>query len=129
MNKAMQKFLCDQLDPNPQLWEKRIYKATDCGAWIKLEENAITFGSIVEGSNYDVTPIQVKWPFAREEFWDALELVERAANRIWLETHGCDECAERWGWVDEYGFVLEGCDGITPVHPDCTTCYGQGVVI
>jgi len=128
MNKVMRDFLCKQLDPNPELWAKRIYKATDCGAWMEAKENTITFGSIVEGSHYDVTPITITWPFSKIEFWDALEQVEREATRIWNETHGCEECASRWGYCDCNGEV-EGCDGITPVHPQCQTCGGEGVVI
>jgi hypothetical protein len=129
MNKQMREFLCDLLDPNPKLWQKRIYKATDCGAWIDTKDDTVTLGSIVEGSHYDVKPITITWPFTAIQFWDTLEQIEKGADQIWNETHGCEECASRWGFCDDNGFEVKGCDGMTPVHPDCETCNGNGVVI
>ena len=129
MNKEMVRLLKEMLGEEPGLWEKRVYKATDCGAWISAGKDRVTLGSIVEGSHYDVTPKSLEWPFTSEEFWDALEQIEQEAQQIWEDTHGCEGCAAKWGYLDENGMKIDGCDGFTPIHPDCLQCKGEGVII
>jgi hypothetical protein len=122
-------FLCDQLDPDPTLWAKRVYKGTDCGAWITVKGATVTLGSIVEGSHYDVNPRALAWPFTKEDFWNALEEIEQEAQTIWDDTHGCEGCAEKWKFIDDNGFPVEGGDGLTSIHPDCPECKGEGIII
>jgi hypothetical protein len=96
MNEELKEFLCRQLDPNPELWSKRVYKGTTCGAWIKVEASTVTLGSIVEGTCLEVGPIVLTWPFPPALFWNTLEEIEDEAEKIWKLTHGCDGCAEKW---------------------------------
>lgn len=129
MNKAMRKFLCEQLAPNPESWASVVYKKTTCGAWMTAGQSSITIGSIVEGTDCEVAPVTLSWPFTPAKFWNTLEEIEDEADRIWHETHGCEGCAEKWMYVDHGGDPITGCDGMTPTHPDCPCCGGAGVVI
>ena len=98
-------------------WSKSLYKGTACGAWLALlDHQTIQVGSIVEGSEYEVDPNDLVWPFTREQFWDTVQDIEDQCQEIWMDTHGCEKCAE-----------LTGEDG--PVHPDCPECEGLGIVI
>jgi hypothetical protein len=94
--------------------------------------------SIVEGVDAEVSPVRVEWDpenRSRDEletdFWEAVTYVDECADAIWMDTHGCDECARLWGYVaeDDFGLPCEGYDGITRVHPECTICDGEGVAI
>lgn len=64
--------------------ERNTYKHTKCGAWITqpLQLDGITVGSIVEGGA-DCTPKTIAYPFELNEFWNALENIEKQADEIW----------------------------------------------
>lgn len=76
-------------------------------------------GSIVEGTDAEVEPVEVALPCRRRDLTRAVDLVEQAAAAIWRETHGCETCAARQGvaW-----------DDLCPCDPDCPECGGEGVV-
>lgn len=116
---------------NPKGWSKLLYKSTECGAWMNFPEcNQVQVGSIVEGVDQYAETKTLTWPFTREDFWSAVEEVEQECRGIWNDTHGCEECAERHGFIDpQSGMEISGCDGMTPVHPDCKECEGKGVSI
>ena len=128
--------------------DRNTYKYTNCGAWVVeqkeereyaslfLEESmspryyshstGLTVGSIVEGVDYDCTPVTVTYPFELDEFWEALKAVEDQADEIWKDTHGCDKCWEepvpnQWG--DEVEF------GAWPINEECKTCKGEGTIV
>lgn len=96
----------------------------------------IHVGSIVEGCDVGVEPICIDLldeafeepAMAVAAYNAALEAVEKEADAIWMDTHGCATCAAHWkaeGWI--HG--AEGCDGITPVWEDCPDCDGDGAII
>lgn len=101
---------------------RRVYKMTDCGAWGEVELDEATgrwwfrVGSIVEGSDREVGPVEVELPCRRREIWRAIEEVEEGAAEAWDATHGCETCAERLGEVG-------------PIDPECPDCDGEGVVL
>jgi hypothetical protein len=95
---------------------RRVYKGTDCGAWVSYQETGVKVGSIVEGCDYGTGVYELTYPFDIKEFWGKLTEVEEDATRIWNETHGCEDC---------YPDNSEN----TIVNPDCLTCEGSGVVI
>jgi hypothetical protein len=71
-------------DTNTINWSKIIYKSTDCGASLTFPfYGVVCIGSIVEGAEYDCEGVQLKWPFTRETFWDAVKDVEDQADIIW----------------------------------------------
>lgn len=100
--------------------KRSVYNYTDCGAWINCDESGIRVGSIVEGTEDEVEPVKLTYPFSLNQYQQAVESVESEAQLIWMETHGCTGCNQLYGWtVDDYG----------PVHPDCEQCGGRGVPI
>ena len=92
--------------------ERATYKYTNCGAWITQDEEGILVGSIVEGCDHGTEVHGVNYPFEIDDFWKVLELVEKEAEEIWNDTHGCGE---------------ENIEtGSTAINPDCKTCEGEG---
>jgi hypothetical protein len=107
--------------------ERNTYKYTDCGAWIqeKTEDRVdyesphieefndaptyehpigLTVGSIVEGVDYDCTPVTVTYPFELDEFWQALQAVEDQVVRI-LEEQEREQQVEQHviiSWQDRH---------------------------
>lgn len=78
----------------------------------------ISVGSIVEGVDYDCDTIKLEDDeFTTDAFWEAVESVNKQADEIWKETHGCDDCFD----------YPEG--ELHPIDPDCDTCHGEGAII
>ena len=114
------------------------------GTWKELDEQGvviteISVSSIVEGvdqctdTHYiDCDGLTFEPADIRNYFWDAVEAVNLEAHEIWQETHGCETCAKHWHseghTLGEWG-SFEGCDGITPIWPDCPDCEGSGAII
>jgi len=71
-------------------WAKSVYKGTDCGAWIRVEHDTVSLGSIVEGSDFDTDTISLQWPFTEKCFWDALDEIELEADIMWREANELD---------------------------------------
>jgi hypothetical protein len=78
------------------LISKWVYKGTDCGAWVKFDEQGIIVGSIVEGSDaefsqrIDLSGIGMDDSGAEElnkRFWSALEEINQLAVDEWNECH------------------------------------------
>jgi hypothetical protein len=92
-------------------------------------ETVFRVGSIVEGTDAEVKPEEVRLPATGDDIDYAICLVEERARDIWDDTHGCEECgrlhALRFSITDEY--VWE--PGATEVHLECTKCDGMGVSI
>ena len=69
-------------------------------------------GSIVEGTDAEVTASPVYLPCEAKDLDDAVQYIEDETSLVWNQTHGCDDC---------------GMDG--GINPDCETCGGEGEVI
>lgn len=67
--------------------EKAIYKGTECGAWIIFDEEGVSIGSIVEGSEAEVGPEHLAYPFVSERFWEELEEINITACELWEEAN------------------------------------------
>ena len=98
--------------------KRATYKYTSCGAWIAEENEGILVGSIVEGCDHGTETHTLNYPFEIDCFWKALESVEKEAEEIWNDTHGCKDCGDEC--VDT---------GYTPINPECKTCEGEGIII
>ena len=72
-------------------------------------------GSIVEGTDAEVFPETVALPCTGAQIDKAIECVESAANDLWQDTHGCEDCN-----TDEHDHRI---------NPECESCGGDGVVI
>jgi hypothetical protein len=107
-------------DPTEASIAKRIYRATECGAWLKITDDAtnVEIGSIVEGVDGPTAgPEVLTFPFTVPEFDAAVQTVEDQASEIWNATHGCEQC----GPEDDGGY--------RHVNPECAGCKGEGVII
>ena len=66
--------------------KRSIYKYTDCGAWIDWDDNRVTIGSIVEGSDAEFSktflfPVEV----SRIDNW--FDELERLTDEAWYEAN------------------------------------------
>jgi hypothetical protein len=69
-------------------------------------------GSIVEGTDAEVTASPVYLPCTADDLDNAVQYVEDETSLVWDQTHGCDDC---------------GMDG--GINPDCETCGGEGAIL
>ena len=99
--------------------KRATYKYTSCGAWIAEEDDGITIGSIVEGCDEGTSVYTLAYPFEIDLFWDTLDKVDKEAEKIWNDTHGCEDC----------GIVSELHEGLHAINPECKTCEGEGIII
>lgn len=71
----------------------RVYKNTDCGAWVKFTETGIILGSIVEGSEAEVDTDELTFPFTSEDYEKTIEHIECEVDILWREAN-CEESEE-----------------------------------
>lgn len=67
--------------------KRRVYKDTDCGAWLEIDwdEPSCRVGAIVEGTDAEIEADKLIWPFTKEQLNAALKYVEERADEIWVE--------------------------------------------
>lgn len=65
--------------------EKRIYKYTDCGAWIEFHDWGISLGSIVEGCDFGTAtyPLYYSDKFTEKDIQDRIDAIEAEADALW----------------------------------------------
>jgi hypothetical protein len=108
-NGEMAEMLTNMLGrDDPEGWSKSVYKGTDCGAWLTVNCQSVTVGSIVEGSDVEIDPITLDWPFTESQFWAALEAIELEADFYWKRDNST------WFYVD-----------FTPVDKPAQRFYGS----
>ena len=74
--------------------EKQVYKAYPCGPWINFHDGHIEIGSIVEGSDVEVGPHELWYPFTLADYNKMLDVINFAACEAWKEANedeGSDE--------------------------------------
>lgn len=103
------------------------------GTWKDMDDQAVLVtalmvGSIVEGVDQCTQDIVIEVQQLDEDpegfhkrFYAALSEVEREAESIWDETHGCETCAKH--------FEINLDKELSPVWTDCPHCLGSGAVI
>lgn len=64
---------------NEESASKAIYKGTECGANIQFFDDGVILGSIIEGSDVEITRPKLEYPFTSEEFWDTLDEINDEA--------------------------------------------------
>ena len=143
--------LCEEFDADTVgALYRRVYKGSACGMSMGVElvgqghlycedlykvtveslrskearATAIMLSSIVEGVDETTSTQVIDTPEATtDDFWTAADRVEAEADDIWMQTHGCEDCAAHWGVDFEYEC------GAIPVWSDCPGCGGSGTVI
>jgi len=87
-------FSVDETLPEAEvksLIEKNVYKFTDCGAWIKFMDNGIELGSIVEGSDAEVSSDPLIYPFPEIDIEETIDYIEREASWLWTEANESED--------------------------------------
>ena len=83
-------------EPSEKSISRRVYEDTACGAWLAVVTCATTLGplvwgvkvgSIVEGSEACVEPVELQFPFSHEKWREAIADVEHEADRLWNEAN------------------------------------------
>lgn len=95
------------------------------GTWADMAKRGerithLSVGSIVEGVDFDCETIEVPvHPLIdlRKRLYGAVEAVNREADYIWSQTHGCPECKTEGEW------------GHPAINPKCKACKGEGVIL
>jgi hypothetical protein len=73
-------------------FQKALYKGSEAGIWVKAkQQDQITIGSIVEGSDAEAAPITLTWPFTDKEIWAAVQELNDEACALWGEANCEDE--------------------------------------
>ena len=91
----------------PAKFGRSVYKYVDCGPWVcyltedddvyymdATKENVtnencvgVSVGSIVEGSEVGLGPIEMRFPFEEDAFWTNLEDINYEASVEWEEAN------------------------------------------
>jgi hypothetical protein len=80
-------------EPTEASLSQRVYKDTACGAWLEIAHNedgtlwGVRVGSIVEGSDACVDPVELRFPFSEKDWSEAIDYVEGEASLLWDEAH------------------------------------------
>ena len=108
-------FLNFDSESYEEVLSQAVYKATQCGAFLKINNQyAIQLGSLVDECDLSTETYTLVWPFSPTEFWETLDEIEGEAAYIWDQTHGCECCHTEGEWGHE------------AIDPLCKNCKGQG---
>ena len=100
--------------------EKATYKYTnDGGPWITHTDISVRLGSNVDGVDQVTDVMVLFYPFEMEKFWEERDKIEKQAEEIWNETHGCEDC----------DIVSKFDEGLHAINSECKTCNGEGIII
>jgi len=77
-----------ECEPDQDHISRRVFKETECGAWIEVTETGVKLGSIVEGSDVEIEASFLSFPFTSDDYDDAIQYVEGEAEREWLLANG-----------------------------------------
>lgn len=80
---------------DPEQLHHHIYKYTDCGAWIEWDDEWVTIGSIVEGSDAEFSE-SFHFPVDSETLDVWITQLEQLCDEAWHEANDDD-----WGESNE----------------------------
>ena len=66
--------------------ERDMYKYTACGAWIFCDDEGVTVGSIVEGSDAEFSN-SFFYPFSSDDFDSWIDELEMLVDEAWHEAN------------------------------------------
>lgn len=74
----------------------RIYKYTDCGAWIEFNDKGIKIGSIVEGCDFGTVIYTLNYAdnFNSKDIQDRIDAVESEADALWIWANAMNDGEE-----------------------------------
>ena len=83
MNVEMMNLLTTMFETdNVDVMSKRLYKGTEAGLWLRVGEDCVHIGSIVEGSDVEFHE-KLSWPFSAKEFFDVADHINEEACMEW----------------------------------------------
>lgn len=85
--------LCAYLGCEEDELERALYKYTECGAWTKWDDNKVSIGSIVEGSDAEFSR-DLYFPFESETYDAWIDELEDLTDEAWHEANGFEELEE-----------------------------------
>lgn len=78
--------------------KRRLYKATDCGAWIGFHLGGIELGSIVEGADFGTATYALSYPFTGADVDVRIKAIEAEASAIWEWANVLKDRTGRKNW-------------------------------
>jgi hypothetical protein len=64
---------------------RELFLETDLGVWATIHPDGITLGAIVEGSEAEIGPYRLVFPFTAQQFRGILQLIQaEAADMFWV---------------------------------------------
>jgi hypothetical protein len=67
-----------------------VYKYTDCGAWVAWNDNGVTIGSIVEGSDAEFSE-SFLFPVESDTLDAWINELEQLCEEAWIEANGDED--------------------------------------
>lgn len=117
---------------------RSLYNYTTCGIsfYWNTGANYVSVAGYCEGSDGDIPPIVLKFPFTGEAFDEAVEQADNDGEEEWNRTHGCPLCfrhdgltPEKINEIQESDEEVEGFDWEErPIDTDCPACEGDGII-
>ena len=87
---------CDHVGVDVQHIKRATYKYTDCGAWIEWDDDSISIGSIVEGSDAEFART-FHFPTTMEAIDAWFEELEYLTDEAWREANfDFDDDGKEW---------------------------------
>lgn len=62
--------------------ERTLYKQTSCGAWLRVDGDKVTVGSIIEGSDAEVEAVALTFPFSVVDLEHTIAWVDDRATEL-----------------------------------------------
>ena len=90
--------LAQALETTVERLKRDVYKYTECGAWIDWDDEEVRIGSIVEGSDAEVGPYHLPFPFTMQDYERTMQTVEYEADIYWHEANGDPEEDDPADW-------------------------------
>jgi hypothetical protein len=89
LNNDMHKVISEALgEDDSARWAAEVYKQTSCGAHFHVvSADTVMIGSIVKGSDAEVGPYPLEFPFTVDGFVAMLEFVEDEADQLWRDAN------------------------------------------
>src|SRR4051794_24800073 len=76
---------------------RELFLESNSGAWVTVQPDGITLGSIVEGSEAEIGPYRLAFPFTTRQFLDFLRLIEAEAGDVLGDGRRCQDVDEDLG--------------------------------
>lgn len=96
------KELADEIGANEATEEsvgRRVYKDTACGACFWLVPGGVGVAGYVEGWDGSCPQHILDFPFAIDDFFEALKVCDEEADEIWNEVNPPPTAVERLAWA------------------------------